>query len=70
MTGEQAKAIRMKMGMNQTDFWSKIGITQSGSSRYEAGRKIPMPTQTLLMMAYGPENRAYTLYKALRVWGR
>lgn len=70
MTGEQAKAIRMKMGLNQTDFWSKLGVTQSGSSRYEGGRRIPMPTQTLLMIAYGPEHKAHVLYKFLRAWGR
>ena len=27
--------IRRKLGLNQHDFWSKVGVTQSGGSRYE-----------------------------------
>ena len=38
-------------GGNQLCFWSKFGVTQSGGSRYESGRKIPIPT-ALLMQLY------------------
>ena len=38
-------------GGNQQCFWSKFGGTQSGGSRYESGRKIPIPT-ALLMQLY------------------
>ena len=36
-----AREIRRKMGMNQQQFWSKLGVTQSGGSRYESGRNMP-----------------------------
>ena len=32
------KVIRVKAGLNQSQFWSRIGVTQSGGSRYESGR--------------------------------
>ena len=36
-----AREIRRKMGMNQQQFWAKLGVTQSGGSRYESGRNMP-----------------------------
>ena len=30
-----AREIRRKLGMNQQQFWSTLGVTQSGGSRYE-----------------------------------
>ncbi len=42
---------RKQHGGNQQYFWSKFGVTQSGGSRYESGRKIPIPT-ALLMQLY------------------
>jgi len=41
---------RNKMGLNQSDFWSRYGVTQSGGSRYEAGRNIPAPLKLLLRL--------------------
>lgn len=32
--------IRVDLGLNQSEFWSRVGITQSGGSRYETGREI------------------------------
>ncbi|MEY3202046.1 MAG: hypothetical protein RIR70_1596 [Pseudomonadota bacterium] len=46
------KEIRSKLGMNQSEFWSKIGVTQSGGSRYESGRNIPRPVQALLRLVH------------------
>ena len=46
------REIRRKLGMNQSQFWSKIGVTQSGGSRYESGRNIPRPVQALLRLVY------------------
>ena len=37
--------IRKSKGENQTDFWARFGITQSGGSRYESGRAPARPTQ-------------------------
>ena len=38
--------------MAQSDFWSKLGITQSGGSRYENGRNIPTPVRELVRLVY------------------
>ena len=46
------KALRTKLGKNQTEFWSHIGVTQSGGSRYESGREIPDAVQFMLNIAY------------------
>lgn len=44
------KAVRLARGENQMQFWSRFGVTQSGGSRYEAGRGIPQPTGILAML--------------------
>lgn len=46
------REIRHKLGLNQSEFWSKIGVTQSGGSRYESGRSIPRPVQALLRLVH------------------
>jgi hypothetical protein len=38
--------------MNQQQFWSKLGVTQSGGSRYESGRNMPRPVQHLLRLVH------------------
>lgn len=53
ITGKEAKEIRQKHKLNQTQFWTPLGVTQSGSSRYEGGRAIPRPVQKLIVIAYG-----------------
>lgn len=47
-----AREIRRKLGLNQQQFWSKVGVTQSGGSRYESGRNIPRPVQQLLRLVH------------------
>ena len=49
---KDVRDIRRKLGMNQSQFWSKIGVTQSGGSRYESGRNIPRPVQALLRLVH------------------
>lgn len=44
--------IRRKLGMNQQQFWSELGVTQSGGSRYESGRNMPRPVQQLLRLVH------------------
>ena len=46
------KEIRRKLGLNQQDFWTKIGVTQSGGSRYESGREMPKPVVELLRLVH------------------
>ena len=41
---------RKSSGLNQHAFWSRYGVTQSGGSRYESGRNIPVPTALLLWL--------------------
>ena len=45
-----AREIRRKLGMNQQQFWSTLGVTQSGGSRYESGRNMPKPVRELLRL--------------------
>lgn len=44
--------VRRKLGLNQQQFWSKIGVTQSGGSRYESGRNMPKPVRELLRLVH------------------
>jgi transcriptional regulator with XRE-family HTH domain len=48
----EAREIRRKLGLNQQQFWSKVGVTQSGGSRYESGRNMPRPVQQLLRLVH------------------
>ncbi|BAO29617.1 helix-turn-helix domain-containing protein [Sulfuritalea hydrogenivorans] len=42
--------VRKKESINQSEFWTRYGVTQSGGSRYEAGRNIPKPLSILLWL--------------------
>jgi hypothetical protein len=42
------RELRKKLGVNQMEFWSQIGVTQSGGSRYESGRAMSKPVRELL----------------------
>lgn len=44
--------IRIDLGINQQQFWSPLGVTQSGGSRYENGRNIPKAVLELLRLLY------------------
>lgn len=61
---------RSKHRLSQTEFWSRIGVTQSGGSRYETGRDIPLPVQLLVQLAYGTPQEATALLSWLRDVGR
>lgn len=65
-TGADALAMRAKLGINQGEFWSPLGVTQSGGSRYESGRNIPRPVQRLIQIAYGTEKQSADLVAELR----
>lgn len=47
------KSLRLKLKLNQTPFWLRVGVTQSAGSRYEDSRRIPKPVRMLLAIAYG-----------------
>lgn len=42
------RALREASGENQGVFWKRFGVTQSGGSRYESGRTIPLPIRLLI----------------------
>jgi transcriptional regulator with XRE-family HTH domain len=46
------RALRNSLGLNQSEFWGRIGVTQSGGSRYENGRRLPPPVRKLLGIVY------------------
>ncbi len=66
ITGEAALAMRKKLHINQSEFWSRVGIGQSAGSRYESGRNIPRPVQMLLRIAYGTKAQSAKQIEALR----
>lgn len=60
------RAMRQNLGLNQSQFWSRIGIGQSGGSRYESGsRKPPRPVQMLISIAYGSAKEKRAVLKQL-----
>lgn len=61
-----AKALRLKLDLNQSEFWGRVYVTQSGGSRYESGREVPTPIQALLEIAYGNKKQSTAAVSALR----
>lgn len=43
-------AYRKRRGENQSQFWTRFGVTQSGGSRYESGRSIPKAVRMLMSL--------------------
>mgnify|MGYP003420350463 CR=1 len=64
--GNKYRVLRASFGMNQVEFWEKVGVTQSGGSRYETGREVPKSVDTLVELIYGPNNKAIPLLAELR----
>ena len=52
MDNIDVREIRRRLGMNQHQFWSRLGVTQSGGSRYESGRNIPRAVKQLLRLVH------------------
>lgn len=52
LTPDHPREIRRKRGLNQQQFWPLIGVTQSGGSRYESGRRMPKPVRELLRIVH------------------
>jgi DNA-binding transcriptional regulator YiaG len=50
LDGQAAREHRRLLRLNQKDFWSRLGVTQSGGSRYESGREMPEPVQILCIL--------------------
>jgi len=58
------RAIRKQLGLNQSEFWMPIGVTQSGGSRYETGRSMPKSVRVLLHLVHIERIDLSTLKKA------
>jgi transcriptional regulator with XRE-family HTH domain len=46
------RQLRKNLGLNQHEFWSAVGVTQSGGSRYESGRGMPKPVSVLVRLVH------------------
>lgn len=46
------RELRIRLGLTQSEFWSPAGVSQSGGSRYESGRKLPASINTLLYLVH------------------
>lgn len=46
------KELRSKLGLTQGGFWAPVGVSQSGGSRYESGRKLPAAISALLHLVH------------------
>lgn len=55
--------VRRQRNENQSVFWKRFGVTQSGGSRYESGRPIPMPTALLIAAWVKGEIKDETLFQ-------
>lgn len=51
-TGKEVKAMRKGLKLTQTEFWTPLGLTQSGGSRYESHQEIPKPVCKLIYIHY------------------
>ena len=60
------KEMRKKRGMNQSNCWAPLGVTQSGGSRYESARNIPAPVESLFTIAYGTPAQLFKELQRLR----
>lgn len=49
---QNPREVRLRLGLNQQEFWGRIGVTQSGGSRYESGRRMPKPVRELLRLVH------------------
>jgi len=61
--------LRKTLGINQSEFWSRVGVSQSGGSRYETGRGLPRPVSLLIELVYG-KNPDAVLKRLRRGLGR
>ena len=64
--GNGWRQLRRALGLNQQQFWNRIGITQPGGCRYEKGRNMPKHVLYLVNIAYGPDMQAEGMVAWLR----
>lgn len=50
VTGPGMRKERQQRGLTQSQFWSHYGVKQSACSRYESGRRLPLPLRVLVFL--------------------
>ena len=66
-TGQACAVFRRGVvALNQKEFWGRVGVTQSGGSRYESGREMPEAVQALLALVYCDPDRTHEVASMLR----
>src|SRR5258706_8813376 len=49
---QNPREIRLRLNLNQQEFWGQIGVTQSGGSPYENRRNMPKPVRGILPLVH------------------
>lgn len=60
------KRMRLELSQNQQEFWGRYGVTQSGGSRYENGRDMPLQVRALIWLHRSGKIDDKTLAQALK----
>ena len=63
---DDPRTMRMKRGETQTEFWSRLGVSQSAGSRFETFRTLPHWLRIMIVIAYGTQKQSAKLVAALR----
>ena len=61
--------VRADLGVNQSEFWSRVGVTQRKSARWGRLRYTCKPVQMLFALAYGTEKERKAVMKQLGIQG-
>lgn len=61
---------RRQLGANQSEFWSRFGVTQPCGSRYERGSNMPQPLRILMLLHASGRIRDLDLENAIRALSR
>lgn len=69
MQPDYIRNLRKSRGLTQTEFWTRIGITQSAGSRYETNRRVPAPVNLLLTLVHDSKRNAWKMLSKLRNGG-
>lgn len=64
---QNVRKYRKNLGLNQAEFWSIFGATQSGGSRYETGRDMPESLSMLFALVESQKVTLDDLVEARRV---
>lgn len=65
MNGADIRNLRIKLGLSQTEFWTRVAVSQSAGSRYEKGlRELPYSEKTMIELVFG--NRPDRVLNRLR----